>query len=334
MPTSTDPPATDIMVDTVVSVILPVYNEEANLGEIYRRLSCVLEQLTPAYEILFIDDGSRDGSVKAIRDLHALNPRVKLVRLARNFGHQTAVSAGIDYAVGQAVAIMDADLQDPPEVLPQFIAKWREGYEVVYAIRQKRKENIFKRISYALFYRLLQRLAAIDIPLDSGDFCVMDRRMVDQLKAMPERNRFVRGMRAWAGYRQIGLEYERDRRYAGEVKYTMRKLIKLALDGLISFSHVPLRVATLMGFTVSAVAFVLAGWTLYKKLSHPEFIAGFSTIVIAITLLGGVQLLTLGIIGEYIGRIFDEVKQRPLYTVQETIGFDASKRRTEVEVGN
>lgn len=305
-----------------VSVVLPIYNEEPNVDLLYRRLTAVMESLGEPYEVIFVDDGSVDGSAELIRVLHAGDPRVKLVRLGRNFGHQVAISAGLDAACGQAVAIMDADLQDPPEVLPEFIAKWREGYDVVYAIRQKRKESGLKRAAYHVFYRLLKRLAAIDIPLDSGDFCVMDRRVVDLLATMPERNRFVRGIRAWVGLRQVGLPCERDCRQAGEPKYTLGKLMRLATDGLVSFSYIPLRLASLFGLVISAVAFGLAMWTIYEKIVHPNYIAGFTTVVVAVCLLGGIQLLTLGIVGEYIGRIFDEVKQRPLYTVREVVGFD------------
>jgi len=308
--------------DVALSVVLPVYNEEENIPEVYRRLTAVLERMGDSYEVIFVDDGSSDRSVELLKELHARDDCIRLVRLGRNFGHQTAISAGIDFTSGKTVVVMDADLQDPPEVLPQFIDKCREGYEVVYAVRQKRKEHVFKRFAYFLFYRLLKFLASIDIPLDAGDFCVMDRRVVDLLKAMPERNRFIRGIRTWVGFRQIGLEYERDPRHAGGVKYTLAKLVKLALDGLISYSYLPLRLASLVGLLVSTSSFALAGWTIYMKLTVPNFIAGFTTVVVGVTLLGGIQLITLGIIGEYIGRIFDEVKQRPLYTVREVIGFD------------
>jgi glycosyltransferase involved in cell wall biosynthesis len=305
-----------------LSVVLPVYNEQDSLIRLHGRLTEVLNAEDVSYEIIFVDDGSTDGSIPLLHKLAASDPRVRLVRLARNFGHQTAISAGIDFASGQAVIVMDADLQDPPEVLPQFINKWREGYEVVYAVRRRRKEHILKRIAYSGFYRLLKPLASIDIPLDSGDFCIMDRRVVSVLTAMPERNRFLRGIRSWVGFRQIGLEYERDHRHAGETKYTLAKLLRLAVDGLVSFSYLPLRLASLLGFVVSISAFALGARTLLMKLRNPDFIAGFTTIVVGITLLGGIQLITLGIIGEYIGRIFDEVKQRPLYTVREVIGFD------------
>ena len=315
-------PATHGPTRPAVSVVLPVYNEKDNLQALHQRLEQALEGDGVAYEIIFVDDGSSDASYCILQRLAAEDQHVRVVQLARNFGHQIAISAGLDFAQGDAVIVMDADLQDPPEVLPRFVAKWREGYEVVYAIRRKRKEHVLKRLAYASFYRLLQPLASIDIPLDSGDFCIMDRRVVDLLKAMPERNRFLRGIRSWVGFRQIGLEYERDARFAGETKYTLTKLVKLAVDGLVSFSYLPLRLASVMGFVVSLVAFALGARTLYMKLRYPTFIAGFTTIVVGVTLLGGIQLITLGIAGEYIGRIFDEVKQRPLYTVRRVLGRD------------
>lgn len=299
----------------VLSVVIPVYEEEANLPVLYDRLTKVLAETEPDYEIIFIDDGSRDRSVSVMHDLAARDPHVIVVELSRNFGHQVAISAGLDYARGDAVIIMDADLQDPPEVLPQFIAKWREGHDVVYAIRAQRKEGWFKRTMYALFYRLLQRIASIDIPLDSGDFCIMDRRVVEILNGMPERNRFVRGIRSWVGLDQMGLEYERQSRYAGRVKYSYRRLVYLALDGLISFSFVPLRMITIVGFIVSAISILLAiGYTI-QKLTAGLNPPGFATTVVAIFFLAGIQLITLGVIGEYVGRIFEEVKQRPLYIV-------------------
>lgn len=303
----------------VVSVVIPVYNEQENLLPLYARLVAALNQTEPNYEIVFVNDGSRDASAEILNDL-ARNPRVLVIELARNFGHQVAISAGLDFARGAAVIVMDADLQDPPEVLPEFIAKWREGYEVVYAIRARRKENVFKRAAYALFYRVLQRIANIQIPLDSGDFCAMDRRVVDLLVRMPERNRFVRGIRSWIGLNQIGLTYERHARYAGKPKYTFARLVYLALDGLISFSFVPLRMITLLGFGVSALSILLAiGYTI-QKLTVGLNPPGFATTVVAIFFLAGVQLITIGVIGEYVGRIFEEVKQRPLYVVRGVTG--------------
>lgn len=300
-----------------LSVVIPVYNEEANLPALYERLRRVLDATGLQYEIVFVDDGSRDGSRALLRDLAARDGRIAAIELARNFGHQVAISAGLDYARGDGVIVMDADLQDPPEVLPQFIAKWREGHDVVYAIREQRKESWLKRTAYAGFYRLLQRVAQIEIPLDAGDFCIMDRRVVELLAAMPERNRFVRGIRSWVGLDQIGLAYERQARHAGQPKYTFSRLVYLALDGLVSFSYIPLRVITLLGFGVSLLSILLAVFYTIKKLLYGLNPPGFATLIVSIFLLAGMQLITTGVIGEYVGRIFEEVKRRPLYVVRQ-----------------
>lgn len=309
-----------------LSIVVPAFNEEENLETLYARLVAALDPLGLRYEIIFVNDGSRDRTLPILRALAAADPRVVVVDLARNFGHQVAISAGLDYSRGAAVIIMDADLQDPPEVLPQFIAKWREGYDVVYAIRERRKEGPLKRAAYALFYRLLKRIAHIDIPLDAGDFCIMDRRVVDLLNGMPERNRFVRGIRTWIGLNQTGLAYERHARYAGKPKYTFKKLIYLALDGLISFSFVPLRMISLAGLFVSFLSILMAIAYTIQKLTVGLSPPGFATLVVAIFFLAGIQLITIGVIGEYVGRIFEEVKARPLYVVREVVR--ASRART------
>jgi dolichol-phosphate mannosyltransferase len=242
----------------VLSVVIPVYDEADNLPVLHQRLTAVVPNLEQNYEIVFVDDGSRDRSAAIMGALAAADPHVVVVELSRNFGHQVAISAGLDYARGDGVIIMVADLQDPTEVLPQFMAKWREGHDVVYAIRELRKEGWVKRLLYSLFYRMLQRIASINIPLDAGDFCIMDRRVVELLNGMPERNRFVRGIRSWVGLDQVGLAYERQARYAGHEKYSYRRLVYLALDGLISFSFVPLRMITILGIIVSAISILLA----------------------------------------------------------------------------
>ena len=306
--------------DPVLSVVIPVYDEFDNLPILHERLTQVLGCMDTEYEIIFVDDGSRDGSLGWMHKMAAKDPHVVVVELARNFGHQVAISAGIDHARGQAVIIMDADLQDPPEVLPQFIEKWREGHDVVYAIRTNRKEGWFKRTAYTLFYRVLQRIASIEIPLDAGDFCIMDRKVVDILVAMPERNRFVRGIRSWVGLDQVGVAYAREARYAGKPKFTLSRLLYLALDGLISFSYIPLRMITLIGFGVSVVSIFLAiGYTI-QKLTRGLSPPGFATTVVAIFFLAGIQLITIGVIGEYVGRIFEEVKRRPLYVIRRVSG--------------
>lgn len=302
--------------DPEVSVVIPIYNEIENIAVLYERLVNVLETSAKSFEIVFVDDGSRDDSVTKLSELAAADHRVIVLELARNFGHQVAITAGLDFARGKAVAVMDADLQDPPEVLPQFIDKWREGNEVVYAVRAKRKENWIKRTSYKIFYRLLRHVANIDIPLDAGDFCVMDRRVVDLLKSMPERNRFVRGIRSWIGFKQTGIPFERHARHAGRSKYTVFGLMVLALDGLVSFSYVPLRIITFLGFAVSFLSIMLAIYYAMIKLQLGLNPPGFATIVVGICFFSGVQLLTLGVIGEYVGRIFEEAKRRPLYVLR------------------
>jgi glycosyltransferase involved in cell wall biosynthesis len=299
-----------------LSVVIPVFNEAENIDTLHARLTSVLEDMRLEYEIIYVDDGSHDQSPILLNRLADRDGRIVVVELARNFGHQVAISAGLEHSRGQAVCIMDADLQDPPEVLPKFLEKWREGAEVVYAIRTQRKEWWGKRLAYAGFYRLLQRVANIKIPLDAGDFCIMDRCVVDQLVQMPERNRFVRGIRSWIGFRQVGMPYERHSRHAGRPKYTFRKLIYLALDGLISFSHMPLRIITLLGIAVSLLSFVVAIFYVVKKLALGVGIPGFTTLVVSIFFLAGIQLMTIGVIGEYIGRISDEVKRRPLYVAR------------------
>jgi glycosyltransferase involved in cell wall biosynthesis len=302
--------------DISISVVIPVYNEEENIPILYERLKTVLSACQLQYEIIFIDDGSADQSVPMLTQIATTDPRVVLVELARNFGHQIAISAGLDFARGRGVIVMDADLQDPPEVLPRFIEKWLEGYDVVYAIREERKESWAKKTAYKYFYKILKKIASIDIPLDSGDFCIMDRRVVDEIVRMPERNRFVRGIRSWIGLKQAGLAYARDPRHAGKPKYTFTKLVYLALDGLVSFSFIPLRIITIMGMSVSFFSLVMAVFYLIKKMFFSLNPPGFATLIVSIFFFAGTQLTMLGVIGEYIGRIFEEVKQRPLYILK------------------
>ncbi len=311
-----------------VSVIVPCYNEEAVLPELFARLGAVADTWGLDYEVVCVDDGSRDRTWELLKARHLKDARWRGISFARNFGHQTAVSAGLTYAAGDAVVVIDADLEDPPEEIARLIDQWRDGYDVVYAVRQKRKEGPFKRLAYWFFYRLMARLVAFEIPLDSGDFCLINRRVVDTINAMPERNRFVRGLRAWSGFRQTGIAYERAARFAGSSKYSLGKLVKLATDGLFSFSTVPLRMATYFGLAVSACAFFGVLFTLAQKIFAAQFAkiglapsAGFPTIVISILFLGGVQLICLGILGEYIGRIYEEVKGRPLWIVRDSAGI-------------
>jgi polyisoprenyl-phosphate glycosyltransferase len=304
-----------------LSVVLPVYNEAENISLLYDRLISVLEKENLEFEILFVDDGSDDDTAQQINNLEATDGRVHVIGLARNFGHQVAITAGLDFARGKAVAVMDADLQDPPEVLPAFLEKWREGHDVVYAVREQRKEGWLKKTSYAIFYRLLRHVSNIDIPLDAGDFCVMDRRVVDLLKRMPERNRFVRGIRSWVGLKQIGVSFERHARHAGISKYTIYRLILLALDGLISFSYVPLRIIMALGLSVSLLSLLLAGFFFVKKLIYGLSPPGYASLIVSIFFLAGIQLITLGVIGEYVGRIFEEAKRRPMYILRRVPGL-------------
>ncbi len=301
----------------IISVVIPVFDEEDNLPVLYQRLTKVLAEFEPDYELIFVDDGSQDNSAQILQELADLDPHVILIQLARNFGHQISISAGLDFARGDGVIIMDADLQDPPEVLPEFIEKWREGHDVVYAIRANRKEGWLKRNAYSFFYRILQRIANIQIPLDAGDFCIMDRKAVLILNSMPERNRFVRGIRSWIGLDQVGLLYDRDSRYAGQPKFTISRLIYLALDGLVSFSYIPLRAISILGFIISILSIALAISYTIQKITRGLSPPGFATTIVAIFFLAGIQLITLGVIGEYVGRIFEEVKHRPLYVIKK-----------------
>ncbi|MFN3848386.1 MAG: glycosyltransferase family 2 protein [Spirosomataceae bacterium] len=311
----------------MISIVIPIYNEEENLDNLYNRLTAAAPSWNEDYEIVLVDDGSRDKSLTMMRVMAAKDSHVRVVKLSRNFGHQPAISAGIKVAKGDAIIIMDGDLQDPPEELYRFLDKWREGYEVVYAVRTKRKEGFFKKLAYSSFYRLLAWVSDIEIPLDSGDFCVMDRKVVNVLvEEMPEQIRFVRGMRAYAGFKQVGVTYERAERAAGEVKYTFKKLMKLALDGLFGFSSFPLRLATYMGFFISIPSFLIGIFFIlhriigFKVFGHsPEETPGTATLAVGMYFLSGVILIILGILGEYIGRIYIEVKRRPFFVIDEVI---------------
>ena len=305
------------------SFIIPIYNEEETILEMYRRMSAVMDRMDGAVELILINDGSRDRSLPLLRELHDKDARVCYLSLARNFGHQIAVTAGLNFSRGQIVVILDADLQDPPELIPDMVEKWRQGYQVVYAQRtQRRQESWFKRFTAYSFYRLLKQLADVDIPTDTGDFCLLDRQVVEVLNAMPERNRYIRGLRSWIGFRQTAIRFERDPRFAGEVKYTFRKSLALAINGLVSFSTVPLRISTYVGLLAAIASILMALLVLYWRIFVPNSpLTGFTMILMAIFFLGAVQLVSIGILGEYIGRIYEEVKGRPLYTLAEVGGF-------------
>jgi glycosyltransferase involved in cell wall biosynthesis len=304
----------------VFSVVAPVYNEEETLPVFYERMTAVMEGLGEPYELVLINDGSRDGSYRALCALRDDDPRVVVVDFSRNFGHQIAISAGLDYACGEAVIIIDSDLQDPPEVIPALAATWRRGAEVVYAQRRGRPgETRFKLLTAAAFYRLIRRLTSVDIPRDTGDFRLLDRKVVDTLVAMKEQHRFMRGLSVWVGFRQEAVHYDRQERYAGETKYPLSKMVRFALDAITGFSYVPLQLATTLGFVLAGLS--LLGIVLAVVLRLLDVaIQGQTTTLIAVLLLGGIQLIFLGVIGEYLGRIYDEVRGRPLYIVRETLG--------------
>jgi polyisoprenyl-phosphate glycosyltransferase len=316
------------------TLIIPIYNEEETIEALYARVSALMDRLDAPSELILINDGSRDRSLQLMRELHERDPRVCYLSLARNFGHQIAVTAGLNYVRGRVIVILDADLQDPPELIPEMIEKWRQGYQVVYAQRtQRRKEGWFKRFTAFAFYRLLKQLADVDIPTDTGDFCLMDRQVVDLLNAMPERNRYIRGLRSWVGFPQTAVKFERDPRIAGEVKYTFHKSFGLAINGLVSFSKVPLRISTYVGLFSALVAIGMMLLVFYWRIAYPASpLTGLTTIVVAIFFLGAVQLLSIGILGEYIGRIYEEVKNRPLYTLSEVAGFERLPLRSEISV--
>jgi dolichol-phosphate mannosyltransferase len=320
------------------SLIIPCFNEGAVLPLLEQRLRKFLPSLALSWEVIFVDDGSKDSTFEHLVALHEKEPRYKLISLSRNFGHQAALSAGLTCARGQFVGIADADLQDPPELLSTCLEKLRQGYDVAFAVRKKRKEGLFKRAGYKLFYRLLHLLSEVEIPFDSGDFCLMRRRVVEALRNMPERNVFLRGMRAWTGFRQIGVEYERDARAAGQTKYPFSKLVRLASDGIFAFSTLPLRLATLLGLgglLVSAIAglFIVAWRVLgFRFMGHTASeLPGWTAVICVVLFLGGVQFLILGCMGEYIGRIYAEVKQRPRWVIRESLGLDESPVRARPE---
>jgi dolichol-phosphate mannosyltransferase len=310
-----------------ISAVVPIYNESENLPELHRRLAASLESTGESWEILFVNDGSRDASPQIIRQLHAADPRVKAVHLSRNFGHQPAVTAGIHFACGDCVVLLDGDLQDPPEVIPQLVAKWSEGFQVVLAERTSRADSRGARgIGFRLFYPILRRLTDLPSGPDAGIFGLMDRAVVDQFNRLPERNRFIPGLRSWLGFRQASICYGRAERSAGAPKQSLGRLVKYAMDAMISFSYKPLRAATWTGFIVAAIGFVTAVFFIIRRLFFKDpAVTGFTTLLTMMMFLGGVQLISVGILGEYVGRIYEEIKQRPLYVVQETTGIEPAQ---------
>jgi glycosyltransferase involved in cell wall biosynthesis len=310
----------------LISIVVPCFNEEEVLRSTNRRLIGVLEQLSLRFEILYVDDGSTDGTAEILHELQALDERIRVIRFSRNFGHQMAITAGLEHAAGDAVAIIDADLQDPPEVLEDFVAKWTEGFQVVYGVRTERDgETAFKLWTAKIFYRTIGNLSDTEIPLDTGDFRLMDRRVVDALLAMPERDRFVRGMVSWLGFSQAAVPYHRAARAAGVTKFSFFKMVKFAADGIVSFSILPLRLATWVGFAASGIALLGVLITVVERLMGVEgLVKGWASVLVAILFIGGVQLICMGIIGEYVGRIYGESKRRPLYVVRERLGFESA----------
>lgn len=308
----------------LISVVVPMYFEEQVVHECYKRLSKVLNEAKYDYEIIFVNDGSEDNTLELLSALAKEDQRVRVLDFSRNFGHQIAVTAGINHSSGDAVVVIDADLQDPPELINEMIKKWEEGYDVIYAKRRKRDgESKFKLITARMFYRVLDNLTSIRIPVDTGDFRLMDRKVVEVLNVMDEKNRFIRGMVSWLGFKQIPIEFDRKERFAGETKYPLKKMIKFALDGIISFSTKPLKYAAYLGFFSVLISILIIAYTLVMKIAGSEsVVSGWASIMILVSFLGGVQLLSISILGEYIGRIYDESKNRPLYIVREKINFN------------
>jgi dolichol-phosphate mannosyltransferase len=310
--------------DATLSVVVPLFNEAENLGELLRRIRAVVDALPVpprAWELICVDDGSRDGTLALLLAAADDDPRLRVLSLSRNFGHQIAATAGLDAARGDAVVLMDGELQDPPELIAQFLAKFREGYDVVYATRRRRAgESRFKLVTASIFYRTIRRLTNVSIPVDTGDFRLMSRRVVAALRDSRERHRFIRGLVSWVGFKQTGVEYDRAERFSGDSKYPFSKMFKFAIDGITAFSEIPLRIATWFGFIVSIVGFVVALIEIGIRVFTGYNLPGYTSTIFAILFLGGVQLITIGILGEYVGRIYDEIKGRPLYLVAENVG--------------
>jgi len=303
------------------SIIIPIFNEQRTIPELHDRLVKAAVSFDSPYEVIFVDDGSHDESFAMLKSIHERDHRFKVVRLSRNFGHQVAISAGLDMASGDAVILMDGDLQDPPELFPELVAKWKEGFDVVYTVKRSRQEHRLKRAAFTAFYRLLHALSAIKIPMDAGNFSLMDKKVVTVFREMPERNRYISGMRAWAGFRQTGVTFDREPRFAGKPQMSLRRLIELALDGIFSFSNVPLRLAVYLGLFVALASFAGGLYVIYAKLFTDKAILGWSSTILSVLFVGGMVLLTLGVIGEYISRIYEEVKNRPLYVIRDKIGL-------------
>lgn len=308
----------------IISIVVPVYNEQEVIMESYKRLTSVMETSNESYELIFVNDGSRDRSSDFLAAVCKTDSNVRCINFSRNFGHQAAITAGMDYAKGDAIVVIDADLQDPPEVILEMIKKWREGYDVVYGKRLRRKgETLFKKTTAKLYYRLLRNMTSVDIPVDTGDFRLIDRKVCDAMKTLTERNRYVRGLVSWVGFKQIAVEYVREERFAGVTKYPLKKMLKFAMDGITAFSYKPLKFATSIGFLFSIVSFIYLIIIIFQRLFTDTTVSGWASTIAVILFTQGIVLMMLGIIGEYIGRIFDEIKGRPIYIVNEVVGFDS-----------
>jgi glycosyltransferase involved in cell wall biosynthesis len=307
----------------VISVVAPAFNEAANLPLFCQRTSAVLEQIGDPWEIILVDDGSADDTRGVIRSLHDQDSRIKGLSFSKNFSHQIAITAGLDYARGDAVVIIDSDLQDPPEMIPELVARWREGYQVVYAQREVREgETWFKKVTAALFYRLIRKMSSVDIPVDTGDFRLLDRRAADAMRGLREHHRFMRGLAVWIGFKSAAVRYHRAARHAGETKYPLRRMVKLAVDAITNFSYLPLQLASYFGFAVAGISLIAIVAVIVLRLFVGRELTGQATTLVSVLFIGGIQLICLGVIGEYLGRIYDEVKQRPLYIVDDLIGLD------------
>jgi polyisoprenyl-phosphate glycosyltransferase len=317
----------DGMANKLLSIVVPVYNEQEVIDETYRRLSEVFKDYFMDVEYIFINDGSKDDTYFKLKEIASGNKEVRVINFARNFGHQIAITAGMDYAKGDAVVIIDADLQDPPEVILQMVDKWEEGYEVVYGKRlQRAGETFFKKFTAKTFYRFLDSMTDVKLPVDVGDFRLIDRKVCDAMKCLPERSRYVRGLVSWVGFKQTSVEYQREKRFAGETKYPLKKMLKLAGDGIFSFSYKPLKLATFVGMLVSVFSFIYLVVVLVQKFIKNDVVSGWASSIAVTLFLNGVMLIVIGIMGEYVGRIYEEVKARPLYIVGELMGFDGDNK--------
>ena len=319
------------MINTIrYSVVVPAFNEEPVIEETYKRLKKVMDEIGEPYELVFVNDGSSDQTGEILERIHCVDPHLKAIHFSRNFGHEAATTAGLDHTSGQGIIIIDADLQDPPEIIPEMIEKWKQGYEIVYGKRKQRKgESALKKTTSALFYRFLQRMTEIDMPADVGDFRLIDRKVCDALKHMREKNRYMRGIISWVGFRQTAIEFVREERWAGETKYNLKKLLRLAWDAITAFSYKPLKIATYLGFTLSGISFIYLVVVIFEKLFTQKTVPGWASIMVINLFFNGVVLIMLGLLGEYIGRIYEETKNRPLYIIHKTQGFQSTPSNYE-----